>query len=106
VEVDKSNETLNKKVRNAELKQWNYILVAGEEEVKTGTVDVRSKEGTQEKRMGKKRVDEVVKYFDSLMTPKSKSYKELYAKAWKPEDYPVVAHAEEHPVVAKVEEQK
>jgi threonyl-tRNA synthetase len=34
VELDKSNVTLNKKIRTAQLNQWSYILVAGEEEVK------------------------------------------------------------------------
>jgi threonyl-tRNA synthetase len=33
VELDLSNLTLNKKIRNHQLEQWNFILVAGEEEV-------------------------------------------------------------------------
>jgi threonyl-tRNA synthetase len=39
--LNRTNETLNKKIRNSELAHFNYILVAGEEEVKNGTVDVR-----------------------------------------------------------------
>ncbi len=57
VGLDKSNVTLNKKVRNAQIDQWSYILVAGEEEVKTGTVDVRTRDG---KRDGKFRIDQLV----------------------------------------------
>lgn len=60
VELERSNVTLPKKVRNAQLDQWNFILVAGEEEVKSGCVDVRTREGD---RVGKMRVDEVAAYF-------------------------------------------
>ena len=41
-------------VRNAQLAQWNYILVAGEEEMQSGTVDVRTRDT---ERHGKMRVD-------------------------------------------------
>ena len=43
-------------MRNAQLEQWNYILVAGEDEMKEGTVDVRTRDN---KRHGKFRVDEI-----------------------------------------------
>ncbi len=43
-ELDISNQTLNKKVRNGQLEQFNYICVVGEEEEKQGSVDVRSRE--------------------------------------------------------------
>jgi threonyl-tRNA synthetase len=45
VEIDRSNHTLAKKVRNSQLEQWNYTLVVGEKEQQTGTVDIRSREG-------------------------------------------------------------
>jgi len=54
VEVDHSNLTLNKKIRNHQLEQWNFILVAGEEEMKEGTVDIRTREN---QRLGKMRID-------------------------------------------------
>lgn len=63
VELDRSNAQLNKKIRNAQLDQWNFILVAGEEEAHDGQVDVRSREG---QRVGKFRVDALVDYFRSL----------------------------------------
>jgi len=60
VEHDHSNETLNKKIRTNQLEQWNFILVAGEEEAATGTVDIRTRDN---QRMGKLRVDELHDFF-------------------------------------------
>lgn len=91
VELDRTNVTLPKKVRNAQIDQWNFTLVAGEEEVKAGCVDVRTREG---ERVGKMRVDEVAKYFESLMPKKSNKYQHLYEKVWSPEHYPIIL---EHP---------
>ena len=41
VKVITLNATLNKKVRVAQMAQYNYILVVGEKEAETGTVNVR-----------------------------------------------------------------
>ncbi|KAM7464605.1 hypothetical protein LguiA_032726 [Lonicera macranthoides] len=41
VDVDTSDRTIQKKVREAQLAQYNYILVVGEEEANTGKVSVR-----------------------------------------------------------------
>ncbi|KAI3763563.1 hypothetical protein L2E82_13497 [Cichorium intybus] len=41
VDIDTSDRTIQKKVREAQLAQYNYILVVGEEEVNTGKVSVR-----------------------------------------------------------------
>jgi threonyl-tRNA synthetase len=41
VEVDLSSFTMQKKVREGQLAQFNYILVVGEQEAKDGTVNVR-----------------------------------------------------------------
>lgn len=60
VELDKSNLTLNKKIRNHQLEHWNYILVAGEEEANTGTVDIRTMDN---ERKGKMRVDKLHEHF-------------------------------------------
>ena len=89
VELDRSNAQLNKKIRNAQLEQWNYILVAGEEEAKEGCVDVRNREG---QRIGKMRIDQVAKYFEDLNPKPSRSNDVLYSKIWKPENYPIVEH--------------
>ena len=45
-----SDSSLNKKVRNAQIMQFNYIAVVGDDESESNTVDVRSREG---QRMGK-----------------------------------------------------
>ncbi|XP_057496448.1 threonine--tRNA ligase, mitochondrial 1-like [Actinidia eriantha] len=41
VDVDTSDRTIPKKIREAQLAQYNYILVVGEEESKTGKVSMR-----------------------------------------------------------------
>jgi len=42
--LDARNETLNKKIREAELDKVNYIVVVGEKEQETKTVNVRSRD--------------------------------------------------------------
>lgn len=44
VDVDESARTLNKKVREAQLSQYNFILVVGEQEASAGTVNVRTRD--------------------------------------------------------------
>lgn len=39
-----AGDTMNKKIRNAQLAQFNYILVVGEKEQKSGTVNVRTRD--------------------------------------------------------------
>ena len=103
VELDRSNAQLNKKIRNAQLDQWNYILVAGEEEAKEGCVDVRTRDG---QRIGKMRIDKVVHYFQDLSPKPSRSHEVLYSKIWRPQDYPIVEHQAQPVVEAKPEEEK
>jgi len=52
--------TLNKKIRNNQLAQYNFILVVGEKELMNGTVNVRSRDN---KVHGEKGVDDVVSAF-------------------------------------------
>jgi threonyl-tRNA synthetase len=101
VDMDRSNAQLNKKIRNAQLDQWNYILVAGEEEAKEGCVDVRARDGT---RVGKMRVDALAKYFEGLNPKPSRSHENLYAQMWKAEDYPGQGHKEGEVAEEKKEE--
>ena len=86
VELDRSNAQLNKKIRNAQLEQWNYILVAGEEEAAVGMVDIRSRDN---QRVGKMRVDDLVKFFLDQNPKPSRSHDKLYSKMWSPKDFPV-----------------
>lgn len=60
VEVDDSNNTLNKKIREAQVAQFNYILVVGKEEESKKTVNVRTRENVVE---GEKTVEDVIKQF-------------------------------------------
>ena len=44
VEVDASDRKMQKKVREAQLEQYNYILVCGDSEQANGTVNVRTRD--------------------------------------------------------------
>lgn len=86
-EVDRSSGQINKKIRNAQLAQWNYILVAGEEEMKEGLVDVRTRDN---KRHGKIRVDLVAEMLEKEKPAPATASDNFYENAWKPEDYGIV----------------
>ena len=49
VGIDKSNDSLSKKVRNGELMKIPYLLVVGEKEVESGKITVRER-GKEEQR--------------------------------------------------------
>jgi len=40
--IDDGSDSFNKKIRNGEMNKWNYILIVGEEEQKSGSVAVRN----------------------------------------------------------------
>lgn len=44
VHVDGQQESVSKKIRNAQLNQYNYILTVGDKEVESGTVSVRTRD--------------------------------------------------------------
>jgi threonyl-tRNA synthetase len=54
-EIDESMETLNKKIRNAELDRVNYILVVGGKEMENKSVNIRTRDNKVE---GEKSVEE------------------------------------------------
>lgn len=58
-ELDPSN-TLNKKVRNAQLAQYNFIFVVGEKEVQTGTANVRTRDN---KVHGEHSIEKIIERF-------------------------------------------
>jgi threonyl-tRNA synthetase len=43
-DIDESNESVSKKVRNAQLSQINYMLTVGDQEVQNHTVNLRTRE--------------------------------------------------------------
>lgn len=45
-EADNSSETLKKKILNAEVARWNFILVVGEDEMQAEAVNIRSRDET------------------------------------------------------------
>lgn len=66
VDVD-PGDTLNKKVRNAQLAQFNYILVVGEREQSSGTVNIRTRDN---KVHGEKSVEDLITHFNTLLQGK------------------------------------
>ena len=46
-ELDLSTETLNKKIRNAQVEKIPYMLIIGDREAEKGTVSIRTREGKQ-----------------------------------------------------------
>jgi len=63
VEVDDSDRKLDKKIREAQLEQFNYILVVGKEEAEQGTVNVRTRDN---KRHGTKSIEQLLQEFRQL----------------------------------------
>ncbi|KAL5571270.1 hypothetical protein UlMin_020867 [Ulmus minor] len=59
-DVDTSDRKIQKKVREAQLAQYNYILVFGEEEAKTGQVSVRVRDKADHSVMS---IDGLLKHF-------------------------------------------
>jgi threonyl-tRNA synthetase len=55
VVVNDKAETTNKKIRDAQLENFNYILVVGDKEVENGTVNVRTRNNEV---LGEKKVDD------------------------------------------------
>ncbi|KAH0670824.1 hypothetical protein KY290_026245 [Solanum tuberosum] len=64
VDIDVSDKTVGKKVREAQLVQYNYILVVGEEEAKNGQVSVRVRDKRDHQVMT---VDELLDQFKDMV---------------------------------------
>jgi len=64
VDVDASDNTLNKKVRAAQLAQYNFILVVGEKEEQSKTVNVRTRDNQVH---GERTVDKLREEFRELV---------------------------------------
>lgn len=72
-----SGNTLNKKVRNAQLDNYNFILVIGEKEAERGTVNVRTRDN---KVHGEVSIDEVIRRFHLLNSSFSKNADDDFGK--------------------------
>uniref|UniRef100_A0A8C4EPV8 threonine--tRNA ligase n=1 Tax=Dicentrarchus labrax TaxID=13489 RepID=A0A8C4EPV8_DICLA len=65
---DDQGATLNKKIRSAQLAQYNYIFVVGDKESESGTVNVRSRGGKQ---LGRRPTEEVLTSLTQLRDTRS-----------------------------------
>jgi threonyl-tRNA synthetase len=79
-ELDRTNFTINKKVRNAQIAQFNYIAVAGEEEMKSGSVDLRERDNKD--RLGKYTIDGLLQLFESKKLTPSQAEIKLKSRAY------------------------
>lgn len=80
VDVDVSSATMQKKVRQAQLSQYNYILVVGDQEKAAGTVNVRTRDNVVH---GMHSVDDVIAVLSeerATRSLKSKFVKKTVAK--------------------------
>ncbi|KAG0346725.1 threonyl-tRNA synthetase [Podila humilis] len=73
VDVDSTDSTLNKKIRNAEIAQYNFIFVVGAEEESSNSVNVRSRDDVDSKAKGQVRpLEEVLSKLKELKDQKLK----------------------------------
>jgi threonyl-tRNA synthetase len=70
--------TLNKKVRNAQLDNYNFILVIGEKEQQQNTVNVRTRDN---KVHGEVAVDEVIRRFREMAASKTNHSEEEFGSS-------------------------
>lgn len=75
-EMDTSSNTLNKKVRNAQVAQWNYIVVVGEKEEADMAANVRARDGTQVGTLG---LRDLIAKLKSESQPSSMKFNEFTA---------------------------
>jgi threonyl-tRNA synthetase len=61
VQIDTRNETLNKKIRQAELEKIPYVLVLGEREIKANAVNVRKRHAEEQVSMSTNEFVEKIK---------------------------------------------
>ncbi|KAK7934379.1 hypothetical protein WMY93_005275 [Mugilogobius chulae] len=67
--------TMNKKIRNAQLAQYNFILVVGEKEKTSNTVNVRTRDN---KVHGERSVEECIERLKQLKTSRSRNAEEEF----------------------------
>ncbi|XP_017267712.1 threonine--tRNA ligase 1, cytoplasmic [Kryptolebias marmoratus] len=67
--------TLNKKIRNAQIAQYNFILVVGEKEKKSSTVNVRTRDNIVH---GERSVEECIERLKQLKASRSRNAEEAF----------------------------
>jgi len=68
-DFDDSGDTMNKKIRNAQVDQYNFIFVVGEKEEETGTVNIRTRDNIVH---GTLSIDETVMKLSKLSRTRNK----------------------------------
>ena len=68
------------KIRNAQVSQYNYIGVIGQEEADGNIIDIRTREG---ERIGKYNMNKLIEFFQSLEPKPSKVEIDLLEKVSK-----------------------
>ncbi len=71
--ADNRNETIGKKIREAELQKYPFLLIVGEEEEKNGTVSVR-RQGQSGKDNQTMKIDEFVTFIQGEIRKTEKSF--------------------------------
>jgi len=79
VELDRSNLKIAKKIRNAHLEHFNYVIVIGAEEQNDESVDLRDLHN--DKRVGKFSMQKLLEFFKSLDVLPSEAELKLKAKS-------------------------
>lgn len=74
VDTDRT-DTLNKKIRNAQLAQFNFILVVGDKECSSGTVNVRTRDN---KVHGELAVDNLIEKFKVFKETRDRNCEETF----------------------------
>ncbi|KAF8820405.1 hypothetical protein IE077_003207, partial [Cardiosporidium cionae] len=72
VSIDDSNNTINKKIRTAQVQQWNYLLVVGDKEETDLTVTVRNRDSPENQSIIS--VPELLKLFNGENQPNSENF--------------------------------
>lgn len=80
VELDRNSTKIDKKVREAQLERFNYMLVVGGKEEAQGTVNVRVRD--EKKPLGVMSVEEVIKLFRSHDPKPSKATQKLVENSY------------------------
>jgi len=74
--LDKSDNTINKKIRNAQHEQYNYFIIVGEKEMSAGQLQLRSRESPKNETMS------LEECFDFLMRKNMPSSRKAEFKAF------------------------
>ncbi|KAL7422110.1 threonyl-tRNA synthetase [Cryptotrichosporon argae] len=71
-EADLTDNTLNKKIRNAQTAQWSFIMVVGDDELKAGAVNIRNRDDEVQGREEVIKLDAAVEKLVALKNERAK----------------------------------